>query len=138
MKPKSYKPEEIREEWNKYIFHCKEYMVEVATNAGVRKVKKPRIPTIGGFMIWLDIDNSTWENYRKAEGYEEYFRTIKTIDDLVLNGKLDSLINGDGNTTGIIFDLKANYGINETNFVNNSGEVNVKVTYVNNKERKPE
>ena len=132
---KQYTPLQIQEAWNDYIEYCKNYVVQVPTNKGIQSFNKPRVPTMDGFMVRLDIDRSTWSNYAKAPGYEDYFPTVKKINEIVLSGKLDALVNGEGNTTGLIFDLKANYGINETNFINNSGEVSVNVTYVDSTKR---
>jgi hypothetical protein len=54
-------------------------------------------------------------NYEKKEGYEHLFGTIKSIKQNILSGKLDSLTNGEGSTTGLIFDLKANHGLLDKN-----------------------
>lgn len=114
-RPRAYTPIQIQEEWNEYVDECKNHIVSHPTNSGkILKVNKPRVPTIGGFCYRLDITTQTWNNYGKVEGYEEFFDTIKKINDIVKNLKLDALVNGEGNTTGLIFDLKANYGMKET------------------------
>jgi len=119
---KQYTVNEIRQKWNDYIDYCRTYKVEMATAKGVVTINKPRIPTIGGFANFANIVEETLLNYEKTEGYEAYFSTIKEIKENVKSGKLDSLVNGEGNTTGLIFDLKANYGINDKSIVEHQGE----------------
>lgn len=115
---KAYKPEEVKEGWNNYLKYCLTFHVEQATAKGdVVKVNKPRIPTIGGFCNFLKITDETLTNYESQLGYEDYFGTIKAIKHFVKAFKLDSLVNGEGNVTGLIFDLKVNYGMNEKTII---------------------
>lgn len=109
-------PSEIQEKWNQYINYCKDYSVTLLNNkGGTTDVPKPRIPTLGEFISeWLDTHTSTWDLYRDRE---EFMETIKKIEDVVKSKKVASLINGEGNTTGLIFDLKVNYGMNERTII---------------------
>ena len=110
---KQYTPEQIEQKFEEYKQYCKGYTRENATPSGkVVRIKEQRVMTLGEFINdWLEVDNSTFENYRKSEGYEEYFRTVKKIDDYIFKQKKSALVNGEGNTTGLIFDLKANHGL---------------------------
>lgn len=109
-------PEEIIEAYHEYLNYCVSYQVETVTNKGdVVAVTKPRVPTFGGFCNYAGIDYETLMNYEKREGYEPFFGTIKSIKQHILSGKLDALTNGEGSTTGLIFDLKANHGLMDKN-----------------------
>ena len=50
-------------------------------------VSKMRAMTIGGLCIFLDVDQSTWENYRSAENYKEYFRVITRAEEIIKTQK---------------------------------------------------
>lgn len=109
-------PDEIIVEFNAYLNHCRNYRVEQMSNKGdIIEVNKPRVPTLGGFCNWAGVDYETLMNYEKAAGYEQFFGTIKSIKQHILSGKLDALTNGEGSTTGLIFDLKANHGLLDKN-----------------------
>ena len=109
-------PEEIQVKWNEYIDYCKNFTITLLNNkGGTTEVPKPRIPTLGEFISeWLDIHSSTWDLYKERE---DFIGTIKKIEDVVKNKKIASLVNGEGNTTGLIFDLKVNYGMNEKTII---------------------
>lgn len=115
---KEYTVKEVEEGWNRYLNYCVSYTIEQATQKGdVVNVSRPRVPTIGGFCNSMQITEDTLLNYESKEGYEEYFGTIKKIKYFVKCFKLDSLVNGEGNVTGLIFDLKVNYGMNEKTII---------------------
>ena len=109
-------PDEVIAEFNKYLDYCRHYRIEQVSNKGeIIEVNKPRVPTLGGFCNWAGIDFETLTNYEKREGYEQFFGTIKSIKAHILSGKIDALTNGEGSTTGLIFDLKANHGLMDKN-----------------------
>lgn len=109
-------PDEVIDLFNSYLDHCRSYRVEVLSNKGdIVAITKPRVPTLGGFCNWGNIDYETLANYEKREGYDEFFGTIKSIKQHILSGKLEALTNGEGSTTGLIFDLKANHGLLDRN-----------------------
>jgi len=116
-RPRIFKsPDEVLTIFNEYLAYCKSYQVEVVSNRGeVVTVGKPRVPTLGGFCNWANIDTDSLLNYEKGKGYEDFFGTIKNIKQHILSGKLDALTNGEGSTTGLIFDLKANHGLLDKN-----------------------
>lgn len=115
---KQYTVEEIQQKWNDYLSYCQNFTVSLLNNkGGVTEVPKPRIPTVGGFCNYIGITSEALENYEHREGYEAYFGTVKSIKDFIKGYKVDSLVNGEGNTTGLIFDLKVNYGMNEKTII---------------------
>ena len=108
--------EEIMDAYGEYLGYCASFAVEVVTNRGdIVSVTKARVPSLGGFCNYAGIDYDTLNNYEKKAGYEHLFGTIKSIKQNILSGKLDSLTNGEGSTTGLIFDLKANHGLLDKN-----------------------
>lgn len=62
--------------------------------------------TITGLAMALDTDRQTLINY---ENRDEFFDTIKKMKQKVENYAEERLFNG-GNTAGVIFNLKNNYG----------------------------
>lgn len=107
---KYYQPEEVEGEWELYKRWCDNYMTEEASAGKVVKVKKPRIPTIEEFCYRLGIERQTLLNYETAVGYEAYFDIVKRIKREAKEAKYFALQNGIGNTTGLIFYLKAKEG----------------------------
>ena len=83
--------EELEEKINKYFNECD-------------KLKKPY--TLGGLALYLDIDRKTLLNYSKNE---EYFHTIKKAKQRV-ECQLEESLYRLGNNTGVIFNLKNNFG----------------------------
>ena len=47
-------------------------------------VTKMRAMTIGGLCIFLDIDRTTWENYRNNQ---DFFRITKEVEEIIYNQK---------------------------------------------------
>ena len=108
---KYYTVEDIEKAWEGYKNHCDNQLVQEVSAGKVLSVNRPRIPTVGEFCHkFLNVTEQTLLNYEKAEGYELYFETIKKIKDEVAQFKKAALINAQGSTTGLIFDLKVNYG----------------------------
>lgn len=84
-------PKEIEDKANEYFKECDE---------------KGKPYTITGLAIALDTDRITLIRY---EDKEEFSNTIKKIKQRVENYAEEKLFNG-GNTAGVIFNLKNNYG----------------------------
>lgn len=106
--------EDIEKAWEGYKQKCENHFVEEVSAGKVLSVNRPRIPTVGEFCHkWLNVTEQTLLNYENAKGYEAYFETIKKIKDEVAQFKKAALINAQGSTTGLIFDLKVNYGWTE-------------------------
>lgn len=62
--------------------------------------------------------------------YEELHEVAKYVVEYVLNAKVDALINGEGSAQGIVFDLKANHGMNDKLIVDNIGDKKVEVKVI--------
>ncbi len=84
-------PQEIETKANEYFKMCDE---------------QDRPYTITGLALALDTDRQTLINY---ENRDEFFDTIKKAKQKVENYAEERLFNG-GNTAGVIFNLKNNYG----------------------------
>lgn len=84
--------EELEQKANEYFSMCDE---------------KEKPYTITGLALALDCDRLTLINYEKKE---EFFNTIKKIKLRVENYAEEQLMSGKGNTAGVIFNMKNNYG----------------------------
>ena len=116
--------EQIKETWNKYITYCARFTVEHPTGSGkVVEVLRPRVPSIGEFLERLDISYQLWENYTKLESHKEFAETVGRINEIIQSRKVAALLNGEGNSTGLIFDLKANYGWKDKQTVEHTGDL---------------
>ena len=118
---KYYTPEEVEAEWYNYLQKCENNLTEEPTAGKVVSVNKPKLPTIEGFCARLRIDTDTLLNYEKAAGYEAYFGIVKSIKEQARQLKIDALQNGVGNTTGLIFYLKAREGWQDKQVIETSG-----------------
>ena len=116
--------EQIKETWNKYITYCARFKVEHPTGSGkVVEVLRPRVPSIGEFLERLDISYQLLENYTKLESHKEFSETVGRINEIIQSRKVAALLNGEGNSTGLIFDLKANYGWKDKQTVEHTGDL---------------
>ncbi|TWF38842.1 DNA-packaging protein gp3 [Chitinophaga polysaccharea] len=98
---------EIQDAWQEYKAKC-DNAIKYEVSAGkVLKVPSPKVYTLGAFQVYLRISRESWGDYRT---YPAYTETIIGIEEEVLARKGDALANAEGSTSGIIFDLKANYG----------------------------
>ena len=86
--------EELKERINKYFTECDE---------------KQKPLTVTGLALALDTNRQTLLNYEKAEGYEEFFDTIKRAKSMCERFVEEYLFTGK-NISGAIFNLKNNYG----------------------------
>lgn len=85
-------PEELEEKVNHYFADCEAN-------------EKPK--TMCGLALALGIDRRTLVNYSNKD---EYFPTIRKARQIVEGQNEEMLITGKGNATGIIFNLKNNFG----------------------------
>lgn len=92
-RPLSFKtPEELENAVNQYFAEC-----EVK--------EKPK--TMSGLALALGIDRRTLVNYSDKE---DYFPTIKKARQIVEQQNEEMLVSGKGSATGIIFNMKNNFG----------------------------
>lgn len=85
-------PEELENAVNQYFAEC-----EVK--------EKPK--TMSGLALALGIDRRTLVNYSEKD---EYFPTIKSARQTVEQQNEEMLVSGKGSATGIIFNMKNNFG----------------------------
>lgn len=105
-RPKIYNSvEELEKDIEKYFKDCD-------------KSKRPY--TISGLAYALDIDRKTLLNYSKDE---EFFLTIKKAK-LKIESQLEECLYRLGNNSGVIFNLKNNYGWKDTNDDENTNAKN--------------
>jgi hypothetical protein len=122
-RPRSYMPDELQQSIEDYFQYCLNYTEQQATAKGdVVDVSKPRIPTMGGLMNFLDMDRVTWHEYSQVK---EYTNIIKKTDNKIREAKEEALVNGQGSTTGLIFYLKAKEGWVDKQTVQHEGEVKI-------------
>ena len=107
---KYYTPEELEGLWENYKRKCENHLVEEASAGKVVRINKPLIATLEGFCLEIGMTSVSLLNYEKAEGYEAYFSIVKRIKQEAKDFKIKALQNGIGNTTGLIFYLKAKEG----------------------------
>lgn len=75
-------------------------------------------------------DNAAKLRDKLVAQYEDLHEVAKTVVEYVLNAKVDALINGEGSAQGIVFDLKANHGMNDKLIVDNIGDKKVEVKVI--------
>lgn len=99
----------LKIEFGQYLDSCKNHTIEVSDKNGNAITKKqPKIPTIKDF--WCVHMGLAWDDWQQYLQQKTTTKTCQTIQDTLEGIVLDALINGEGNSTGLIFDLKANYG----------------------------
>lgn len=102
--------EEVEQAWQEYKVMCAAY-VKYEVSAGKRiEIPAPRVYTLEAFQVYLGISHQAWSEYRSSKRFGE---AVKKIEAEVFSRKKDALVNAEGSTTGLIFDMKANYGIND-------------------------
>ena len=113
--------EKMADLYREYIAKCAAHTVPTLNNKGsLTDVPKPIVPTIEGFAHHCGMMiNSLWE-YEHYVGFSE---TIKSIKSDITARKKIALLNGEGNTTGLIFDLKCNEGWKDKQVIEHEGEV---------------
>ncbi|HWV64363.1 terminase small subunit [Chitinophaga sp.] len=104
-------PEEIQEKWEAFRKECDEgFHEEVASAGKVIKLRKRIVYTLERFQVKLKITRETWSKYKARARFAD---TIKRIEDEVFARKKEAMLNNEGSVAGLIFDMKANYGIND-------------------------
>lgn len=101
--------QKLKSEFEQYLESCKNHSVETSDKNGNTITKKQlKIPTIKDF--WCVHIGMAWEEWQHYLNQKTTAKTCQTIRDTLEGIILNALINGEGNSTGLIFDLKANYG----------------------------
>lgn len=105
-RPKAYtEVEKMQEKIDQYFNECD-------------RKKEPY--TITGLALALDLDRKSINNYAKDS---EFFPTIKKAK-LIVENYLEKRLINDSSATGIIFNLKNNYGWSDKQEIQHSGNIN--------------
>lgn len=116
-------PEALQQAFDEYMAHCAAFTKSVLSNSGkLVDVPTPRVPTVGEFCRFIKMERHTLDEYALREGFSA---TIKSIHAQIHDAKQIALLNGEGNTTGIIFDLKCNHGWKDKTTIEHEGEITV-------------
>ena len=116
-------PEELQQAFDEYMAHCANYTRTMMSNSGkLVDVPNPRVPTVGEFCRFIGMHRTTLYEYNQRN---EFSDTIKRIEIEIHDAKQIALLNGEGNTTGIIFDLKCTHGWNDKTTIEHEGEITV-------------
>lgn len=104
-------PEEMQKKWEEYKYDCDNNHYTPVASAGKKvRLEKRLVYTLEKFAISLGITRETWSKYK---GRARYADTIKIIEEEVFASKKEAMLNGLAPVAGLIFDMKANYGIIE-------------------------
>jgi len=115
--------EELLKAFNEYIDHCDNATKDVLNNkGGLTTVPCPIIPTLGDFCHRIKM---TTEALRLMEDRPELLATIKEMKETIAQRKAYHLLQGNGNTTGLIFDLKCNHGWKDKINIEHEGEITI-------------
>src|SRR5579885_3621796 len=106
--PFKLQPAGINALWADYRRHCDEHVDTKLYRGKLVPVPKKLVYSLEGFCLFASIAERDLQKYEKDKNYK---RVIKQIRHEALCRKLDALINGEGCTRGLLFDLKMNHGM---------------------------
>lgn len=110
-----YTPGELLEKWKEYKAESDARTVQEVSAGKVLNVARPRVYTLESFLtLKLEISRQAWSEYCKRKSYKP---VTDYINELVFARKKEAMVNGEGHVTGLIFDMKANYGINDKTII---------------------
>jgi hypothetical protein len=81
--------------------------------------------TLTGLLLFLDVDENTWQRYRKEEPYKDFWAVIKKIDSIIYTQKFEGAAVGLLNPNIIARDLGLSEKVDSknTNINYNSSEL---------------
>ena len=121
--------EDLELAFTEYITACDSATKDVLNNkGGLTSVPCPIIPTLGDFCYRLGITTETLRVWEERDGFSA---TVKNIKETILSRKEFHLLQGNGNTTGLIFDLKCNHGWKDKQTIEHEGEIIVTMNLSN-------
>jgi len=106
--PFKLQPAGLRTLWADYRGHCDGNIATKLYRGKLVETPKKIIYSVEGFCLFGGV---TEEDLRKYEKNKNYSAIIKQIKFEAMCRKLDALINGEGCTRGLLFDLKMNHGM---------------------------
>ena len=90
-----------------YFAYCDSQTKTVLTKKGeLVVIPHPKPYTVQGLAVYLDCTMETLLQYQKQDAFSE---TIKKAKTKIETNKVEGMISGDWNATGVIFDLKNNH-----------------------------
>lgn len=101
-------PAQLQAKWAQYRKLCDEHVEAVRYRGDILDMPKRIIYSIDGFCSFAGMEEA---DLQVLEANKNFRATVRLIRYTILARKLEALVNGEGSTTGLIFDLKANYGL---------------------------
>ena len=99
--------EELQLLIEEYFAYCDSQTKTVLTKKGeLVVIPHPKPYTVQGLAVYLDCTMETLLQYQKQDAFSE---TIKKAKTKIETNKVEGMISGDWNATGVIFDLKNNH-----------------------------
>ncbi len=99
---------ELQARWQQYCKQCDEHVETVKYRGELMQVPKRIIYTLGSFCCFAGIEE---EKLDKLGRHKSFTTLVKAIKYAILSRMVEALVNGEGSTSGLIFDLKADYGL---------------------------
>ena len=101
-------PAQLQAKWAQYRKLCDEHVQVVRYRGDIVDLPKRIIYSIDGFCSFAGMEEA---DLQVLEANKNFRAAVRLIRYTILARKLEALVNGEGSTTGLIFDLKANYGL---------------------------
>lgn len=101
-------PETIWDSATEYFEWCDDNPLteQKAFGTGLKmNVSLMRAYTLKGLLLFLDIDENTWQRYRKEEAYKDFWAVISKIDNVIYTQKFEGAAAGLLNQNIIARDL---------------------------------
>lgn len=102
--------EQIESAWKEYKQKCDDFKVWEVSAGRKIQVPRPQVYTLETFLIYLDMDEDTFDRYKTLARFS---RTVTRIRAEVFACKKTAMVNGYGNVQGLMFDMRANYKITD-------------------------
>ena len=116
MRYPSWDDEALWEAYEKYLAHCEAHTEEVSSAKGVLVIRRPKVPAFTRFKMFAGVNlietSKAWP-------------TLMRIKEDIESRMEEAVVNGQGNTTGLIFTLKAKYGWVDKQFVEGNQHMTV-------------
>lgn len=101
-------PEELLNAANEYFDYCVDHPLkeEKVFGTGYKTTVSLMRPfTLSGLLLFLDIDENTWQRYRKEEPYKDFWAVVSKIDAIIYTMKFEGAACGLLNANIIARDL---------------------------------
>ena len=119
--------EELQLLIEEYFAYCDSQTKTVLTKKGeLVVIPHPKPYTVQGLAVYLDCTMETLLQYQKQDAFSE---TIKKAKTKIETNKVEGMISGDWNATGVIFDLKNNHDWKDKTEVDNNLKGNISLHF---------